>query len=294
MALLRQMLIRHGRLVRRASSLIPDVPWTMNVPPNGRMRLRLRLNKGLWLHNPMTTERYQLGVIKSLIRPGDTVYDVGANIGYVLRFMVGTCQAGKAFAFEPVPFNRELLMQNIRLGRIEDRVTVLPVAVGDTDGEIEFKLDTYTGATGSIGKVHSEGVSWEERWGTTFGKIRVPVVKLDTLLEKGEITPPRLIKVDIEGAEEFFVAGARGLLEKHRPRLVMELHTLEQARRTMQLLDDLGYYLFAHEDVLENPSYRRYTREQVDAATSREQLPFHLYASPELAELDRTIPPFEG
>jgi FkbM family methyltransferase len=294
MTMLQNFLKSRGRLVHRLSQLIPDVAWTVNVRPVGPMRIRLRLNKGLWIRDVFQHERHQFGIINSLIRPGDTVYDVGSNIGYVLRFMMGPCRAGKAYAFEPVPFNRFLLEKNIKLGGVEDRITVIPCAVSDQDGEIEFTLDDFTGATGHIGAVHSDGQAWEDRWGTKFKKIKVPMVKLDTLLAQGRIEPPRLIKVDIEGAEEFCVLGARELLKAHQPRLVMELHTLEQARATMRHLDDLGYHQWGHVDIVERPERRRYTREMIEAAKTREDLPFHLYAVMDPSELDREIPPYAG
>jgi FkbM family methyltransferase len=291
---LRRFLINNPRLVHRAARLIPNVQVTRPVRPVGPMRMRLRLNKGYWLHDQFETEKHQLGIIKSLIRPGDTVFDIGCNIGYVLRFMVGNCGAGKAFAFEPVPFNRELLEQNIRIGGMQDRVTLLPYAIGDTDGRIEFTLDDYTGATGAIDTVKNPDEGWQGLWGVKFTKIEVPVFRIDTLMERGEVSPPRLMKVDIEGAEEFFVKGAEQTLRAYKPRLVMELHTLEQARNTMRALEALGYVLFGHARLDDNSRARRYTLKDIDAAGVRDDLPFHLYATPEAGEFEREIPPYEG
>jgi len=291
---LRQFLVKHPRLVRRAANLIPDIEWTKTVRPIGPMRLRLRLNKGLWVRNPLITERHQLGVIHSWIRPGDTVYDIGANIGYVLRFMVGICGAGRGFAFEPVPFNRALLEKNIKLGGLEQRVKVFPCAVGDRDGEVEFTLDEYTGATGRIDSVREDGASWQDRWGIEARKVKVPLVSIDNLMARGEIAAPRMMKIDVEGAEEFVIAGARRTLEEHKPRLVMELHTLEEARRTMRLLDGLGYALFGQVDIEGQAPRRRYDAAAIEAAKERPDLPFHLYATPDAAELEREIPPYGG
>lgn len=282
----------HMKSIRRLSGFIPNIPYTVKVRPVGKMRIRLRLNKGFWLHDVFEHERHQLGVMKALIKPGDVVYDVGANIGYTVRFMAGNCQAGHVYAFEPVSFNRELLEQNIDLGGIRDRVTVLPIAASDSDGEIEFTLDDFTGSTGYIGRVKDVGETWEMRWGTSFRKIKVPMVKLDTLIESGEVRPPTLIKVDIEGAEEFMIAGARQLLAKHKPRLVMELHSLGFARNTMRQLDDLGYFLSGHHDLLDGSERRMYTRSDIESATDFKQLPWHLYASCDRAELDRPMPPY--
>lgn len=193
-----------------------------------------------------------------------------------------------------MPGNRELLLQNIALGGFADRVTVFPFAVSDCDGDVEFTQDDFTGATGHIGAVRVDEKTWEERWGTKFGRIRVPMVALDTMLAKGEITPPKLIKVDIEGAEELFVSGAMKLLSAHRPHLVIELHSLEQARNTMRKLDDLGYHMWGHVDIVDHPVRRRYTREQIEAARERSDLPFHLYAVVDPALLDREIRPYSS
>ena len=65
--------------------------------------------------------------------------------------------------------------------------------------------------------------------------IRVPVVRLDSL----PLPSPDLIKLDVEGSETAVLRGARQLLERAGPAIVIELHATNE--EVSDLLDDCGY-----------------------------------------------------
>lgn len=231
-----------GRWVLRA---IPDLPWTLAVDGIGPFRLRLRRNRSLWLRTPLESESFPFAMLRHLVRPGDVVYDVGANLGLYARYLVSTLQAGQVVSFEPVADNRALLAANLRLGGIENRVTVMPMALADEDGEAEFQLDDMQSASGTLSQV-TGGEPSMGRQNLGLGPLatRVPVRRLDTLLaaraENG-LPLPAVIKIDVEGAEGLLLHGAAGLLREHRPHLLVELHGAEHARAVLSFLLDLGY-----------------------------------------------------
>src|SRR5712691_10532515 len=79
-------------------------------------------------------ERYQTALVKPLIRPGMTCWDIGANIGYyscLLGLAVGA--AGRVIAFEPARETRARLAHNVALNHLGN-VEVVPCAVGGADG----------------------------------------------------------------------------------------------------------------------------------------------------------------
>lgn len=228
-----------GRWALRA---IPDVPWTLPVDGIGQFRLRLRRNRSLWLRTPLESESFPFAMLRHLVRPGDVVYDAGANLGLYARYLVSTLGAGRVVAFEPVPDNRALLAENLRLGGIEDRVTVMPMALADEDGEAEFQVDDMQSASGTLSRV-TGGEACVGRQNLGLGPLtaRVPVRRLDTLIGEAGLPLPAVIKIDVEGAEGLLLRGAARLLREHSPRLLVELHGVSCIRDVLGLLDGMGY-----------------------------------------------------
>lgn len=229
-------------LGRWALRLIPDVPWTSRLDGIGPFRLRLRRNRSLWLRVPMESEVFPFAMLRRMVRPGDVVYDCGANLGLYCRYLIGTLGAGRVIAFEPSPDNRALLAQNLVLGGIADRVTVMPMALGDEDGMADFQVDDMQSASGTLSKV-TGGEPCVGRKNLGLGPLTEQVVcrKLDTLMAEAKLPPPDVIKIDVEGAEGLLLRGAAGLLRDRSPRLLIELHGPEMARDVVAFLDGIGY-----------------------------------------------------
>lgn len=152
-----------------------------------------------------------LGIIKS----GDIVLDVGAHIGYFTLFfshMVGRDgnRDGKVFAFEPLPLNLTYLRRHLNVNGVKN-VKVFPAAVGLENSRQSFDLAGGTGR-GSL-STRKEG-----------NLLRVQVLSLDSMYAQGEISGPDFIKMDIEGAEGEALRGARKMLEKCRPTILLAVH----------------------------------------------------------------------
>ena len=236
----------HPLLGRLALLMIPDVRWTIRIEPIGRFRVFLRRNRAYWLRHPLTHERFALSALSCLIHPGDTVLDIGANIGLYVRFMAQHFGAGRVLAFEPITANRELLVQNVALGGVTERVQVFAYAIADRCGQEEFQVDDMMSETSSLDRVtHGEASLGRRNLGLPPKVELVECRTLDGLLEQGTIGSSCVIKLDIEGAETMAIEGARKLLAQKQVRLVVELHGAEQARDVISLLLDAGYHMVA-------------------------------------------------
>jgi FkbM family methyltransferase len=232
----------HPLLGRWALRMIPDVPWTARIDGIGSFRLRLRRNRSLWLRTPAESEDFPFAMLRHLVYPGDMVYDCGANLGLYCRYLIGVLGAGRVIAFEPSPDNRALLAENLALGNIADRVTVMPMALGDEDGMAEFQVDDMQSASGTLSKV-TGGEPCVGRRNLGLGPLTEQVLcrRLDTVVAEKGLPLPDVIKIDVEGAEGLLLRGAAGLLRERAPRLLVELHGPEMARDVVLQLDELGY-----------------------------------------------------
>jgi FkbM family methyltransferase len=206
------------------------------------MAIRLRRNRSLWLRDPLESEHFPFTMLQCLVRPGDVVYDAGANLGLYCRYLVSWLGAGQVVAFEPIRDNQLLIERNLALGGIQNQVRVLPIALADLDGEAEFQVDDMQSSSGTLDRVSGGQPAVGRR------NLRLPPLTaavrcrtLDSLLDEG-LPPPAVIKIDVEGAEVLLLKGARQVLGRWAPRLLVELHGPEWAREVIALLAGLGYH----------------------------------------------------
>lgn len=230
------------RLGRAALRLIPDLPVRVGVDGIGPLAIRLRRNRSFWLREPLVSEHFPFSMLRRMVRPGDVVYDAGANLGLYCRFLAGVLGAATVVAFEPVAENRLLLRRNLELGRIADRVRLLPYALSDEDGEALFQVDDRQSSSGTLDRV-TAGEPSVGRKNLGLGPLTETVVsrRLDTVLRDEGLPQPALIKIDVEGAEALLLRGAARLLAEQGPKLLIELHGAPEARAVVTFLCGLGY-----------------------------------------------------
>lgn len=253
-----------GRWALRA---IPDVRRQIQISPIGPFYIRLRRNRSFWLRHPLTHEAFMLGALRHLIRHGDTVFDVGANIGLYGRFIVQAFGAGKLVAVEPMSENRPLLQANLDLGRINDRSVIMPLALGDVDADEKLQIDRMTTGSAALDRVTGGQPSESHaQYGLGAETEIVRVRTLDSLLrDEPSLPKPTVIKIDIEGAEAMALRGMQHTLRTHTPRLVIELHNpLSVRREVIEFLSGLGYHLFGYTFSDHRRTYRRITPAVLD------------------------------
>jgi FkbM family methyltransferase len=166
----------------------------------------------------------ELPFVRALVRPEDLVLDVGANLG--VYTVVSAMQGARVVAFEPNADARALLLANIDLNRLSERVRVSSHALADFSGSAGFTTDL-------------EECNHIAR-GSDDRSAPVEVRQLDEVtLPDGPIT---LIKIDVEGYDEAVLRGARKTLLRDQPVLIIE--TWAGAPAIRELLSGLGYEFF--------------------------------------------------
>jgi FkbM family methyltransferase len=261
-----------GRFVLKS---IPNVKWNVEIEPIGKFTIRLREHRMFWLRSPLMEEGFMLGALNRLIRAGDVVYDVGANIGLYSRFMIQCFNAAHVYAFEPSSSNRRLLEENVNVAESKSRVTVMPCAIGNQDGLADFQVDDLTSNTGTLDAVAHGGASESRtQYGLPPAITRVPIHQLDTLIETKEIALPDVVKVDVEGAEAMALHGANHLLSTRKPRLAVELHGAEVARQALQILWSHGYHCFGRLEAKQVQTYKEIVPADLPDITHRYSLSY--------------------
>lgn len=152
-------------------------------------------------------EPHIVKIIKSIIRPGDLMFDVGANIGY-LTLVTALCGAN-VHAFEPVPRLGKRIRENLLLNRLEANVSVIDMALSDSIG-----LSTLYVAKRKDDGSHSllTGVLAE-----SIDPIKVRTTTLDYYIDAKECGIPTLVKIDVEGCEALVLDGAKDTLSSINP-----------------------------------------------------------------------------
>ena len=212
------------------------VAWGRDVRPRTILR---GLPKGYKLNvSPAVNLGYLLGtaephlqrIIREYVKSGDTVYDIGANIGYVslsLSKQVGA--KGRVIAFEPVPRNIERLRENIALNKI-DNVQVMECAASNTNGEAIIRMAENLSMASLVW--HQDNPQATE--------ITIRTAVIDEMVESGELPCPSFVKIDVEGFEGGVLQGMAGTIKASMPVLFVEC---SDAGREIAwgLLSGLGY-----------------------------------------------------
>jgi FkbM family methyltransferase len=199
-------------LVRREA---PDI----DLEPPELGGLRLLAPRG---YEGLFGEHYEpkmIAALTRLVRPGDVVADVGANVGYytlLLAQLVGP--HGRVVAFEPRDDMAGYFDRNVERSGLGDRIELRRAAV--TDGAAD-SIELHAGAAG--GEMRSTILpAVAEREGPFRNVTTVAAVALDDCFAPGDRLD--VVKMDIEGGEAVAPLGARRILARQRPALVVEFH----------------------------------------------------------------------
>jgi FkbM family methyltransferase len=211
----------------------------------------------------------------SVLRPGQVVFDVGANVGYYTLLasrQVGP--SGRVVAFEPLVRNLSFLHRHVTLNEVSN-VTVVPLGCSDRTG-----LAVLIGGPNCATAHLQESPSVPHGTGPLE---YIGVVTIDEIVLQTGLVPD-VVKIDVEGAEELVLRGGVRTFESARPTLLLSVHSDSLRAACTSFMTRLGYtppqmcsepwgdaeLLFTARDVSPRSSHPRNAPARAGATDNRE------------------------
>lgn len=193
-------------------------------------------------------EPWVAGVARSIIKPGDTIYDIGAHVGYTTllfaRMLGGT---GSVHAFELLPSTVEQFLTKTVQSNEFDNIHIHAVGLGKNVATMELPVGPTRMTT-----IHFDS---GDEYVETYGRDVCRVVRLDDYAAAEGIPAPSMMKIDIEGAEVSCLKGAAKMILEHRPKLVVEFHDADVLREGYAVLTSWRYSMTAQDGTVLNHSF---------------------------------------
>lgn len=158
-------------------------------------------------------EKDELAIQFNLIKPTDTVIDIGANLGWYSMHLSKRFPQSKIFAFEPIPNTFHFLNANIQLNGLTN-ITTIPSGISNQAGEFKIYYNPELSVNASLANVTES---------PTINTITCAVTTLDQITKQHNIKKIDFIKCDIEGAELFALQGAASILHNNQPIVFCEM-----------------------------------------------------------------------
>jgi FkbM family methyltransferase len=188
-------------------------------------------HQSYWLYKNYYLDTHEFSIIKALTKPGDVIFDIGANIGiYSLWFSKCINDTGLIYSFEPDDTNINRLKYAISLNSLK---SIIPnnLALSNTVGEAKFStgldeqnslINGYSPLTDQYRIVHT--------------------CTIDQFCADNKIEEINYMKIDVEGAEWFVLNGAENMLANKKIK-VIQLEINHQLLKFNIKVDNLHQYM---------------------------------------------------
>ena len=164
---------------------------------------------------PHANEPVLFDFLRSHIRPGDVILDIGSFLGtYAVLEARWAGSSGRVVAIEPTPASGAMLRTHLRMNRVEERVIVIEAAVGRQPGQAVLE---------EFSEPYRNQLARPD--GRSSGRRSVRMVTVDEVCRTFGLVPD-WIRMDVQGAEFDVLRGAVQTLRAGRGRLrvVAEMH----------------------------------------------------------------------
>jgi FkbM family methyltransferase len=183
-------------------------------------------------------------VLWRLIDPGETVIDVGVNIGYMATIMAKRVgETGQVWCFEPNPEVYEELSENLKIWQTTlgwNHIYTQKLALSNHSGKGILSVPTRNREEASL--TSPKDVTPSQANEENVKTYTVSLEKLDDVLKT--TNPIGLIKIDVEGHELEVLQGAISLITKQQIRDILFEDHNGYPSSVSQFLEEHGYTIF--------------------------------------------------
>jgi len=222
--------------------------WVIKETVHG-FRIWVSLSE-LGVSRPILGDTYdskEAQLLKTIIKEGDTVFDIGANIGFyslLLSRIVGP--GGRVFGFEPLLFLCDKARKSVNENGYQEFCLVQNLALSNAKGTLNIR---HAPVTTNFGGGY---IAPDTNTPTGHVDEKVSVSRLDEFITQSQV---KFIKIDVEGAEPLVIEGGKSLINRDHPVILSELHNAQlktvsnsSATKYIRQLDELGYSCYAITD----------------------------------------------
>lgn len=162
---------------------------------------------------------------KGFLKDNSTILDIGANIGNHTLFFANECSAKHIYAFEPVRQTFSYLKRNVEINKIEDKVTLYNLGVGEKSGMAKTENFCEENIGGATLKISDNG--------------SISIIAIDDLKIQSKID---FVKIDTEGFEIGVIKGMLQLLLRDNPVIWVEA-SKDHLQVILELLMPMNYQI---------------------------------------------------
>lgn len=184
-----------------------------------------------------------------IIKPGDVVFDIGANKGFFTVYAAQkVLQSGAVYAFEPAPKNFHILQKNLEINRLSN-VVASAVAVSGHKGDVELYLSKTNDGGHSV---FEDDVKADYKGELKTGSIFVPTIELQAFCERNKVEKIDFMKVDCEGGEYDIFLNLSAEFYGKIAKIAMEYHSLggHLVEELIKVLKENNFDVKVHEQAL--------------------------------------------
>lgn len=153
-------------------------------------------------------------LVKKVVRPNDVFIDIGANIGYFSILSATISPSVRVISFEPVKDLFKKMKENFSINDCKNIEAINAAA-----GEINERRELFISNADNLGMS-----SFHQPENYSGRKEKVEVVSIDNWFKTSGLSKIDLVKLDIEGSELAALKGMKGVLEKQKPVLLVEIN----------------------------------------------------------------------
>ena len=169
------------------------------------------------------------------------LYDIGANVG-LYSVYAAKSRNSRVLAFEPSFLNLELLFRNIQTNNLQDKITIFPLSLSNSNKIENFYMQDGDNIWGGAHNSSGSNITYDGKFMENFVTSSQITISLDLLVEVFQLPTPNYIKIDVDGIEKIILQGALKSLSKATGILIeVDEKDGNQNAEIAKILGNLGF-----------------------------------------------------